>query len=178
MELVEGMQKGVLLGTAGDYFAVVDNRTMLEQEHAVIAEITWMNSDYQRIVFAEDMENLIPGFVVENQSWVPDVLIEGCTFRNNRARGLLLTSAGDVLVRDNTFETPGAAILIEGTRTTGLNPGQPDILLLRATDSIIVHMSVPGARRLFRFRQALLSGRRIGGIISIWKYGECISVLR
>ncbi len=60
-----------MLGTAGDYFAVVDNRTMLEQEHAVIAEITWMNSDYQRIVFAEDMENLIPGFVVENQSWVP-----------------------------------------------------------------------------------------------------------
>ena len=107
VELVESMQKGVLLGTAGDYFAVVDNRTMLEQEHAVITEITWMNSDYQRIVFAEDMENLTPGFVVENQSWVPDVLIEGCTFRNNRARGLLLTSAGDVLVRDNTFETPG-----------------------------------------------------------------------
>ena len=114
VELVEGMQKGVLLGTAGDYFAVIDNRTMLEQEHAVITEITWMNSDYQRIVFAEDMENLTPGFVVEHQSWVPDVLIEGCTFRNNRARGLLLTSAGDVLVRDNTFETPGAAILIEG----------------------------------------------------------------
>ena len=114
VELVEGMQKGVLLGTAGDYFAVIDNRTMLEQEHAVITEITWMNSDYQRIVFAEDMENLTPGFVVENQSWVPDVLIEGCTFRNNRARGLLLTTRGTSSSGTTPLKHLGQQFWIEG----------------------------------------------------------------
>ena len=53
-------------------------------------------------------------FRSENISYVPDVLIEGCTVQNNRARGFLLTSAGSVEVRNNTFHTSGAAILISG----------------------------------------------------------------
>lgn len=51
---------------------------------------------------------------IENMSYVPDVLIEGCRVRNNRARGFLLGCAGKMIVRDNDFHTSGAAILVAG----------------------------------------------------------------
>ena len=43
-----------------------------------------------------------------------NVLISGCTFRNNRARGLLISTLGKVLIENNYFHVPGAAILIAG----------------------------------------------------------------
>ena len=44
----------------------------------------------------------------------PSVLIKGCRMQGNRARGLLLGSRGPVVVEDNYFHIPGAAILFEG----------------------------------------------------------------
>lgn len=52
---------------------------------------------------------------LENASWVPDVWIHDCRFgRANRARGILLTTPGRVVVNNNCFSTAGTAILIEG----------------------------------------------------------------
>lgn len=44
----------------------------------------------------------------------PEVLIKGCRFGNNRARGLLLGSRGKTVVEDCYFHIPGAAIYFEG----------------------------------------------------------------
>lgn len=130
VELVEGMQKGVPLGKAGEYFGVIDNETMLDVSGGHLAEHRMLNKHYQYFKFEESVEGLTEGFVVENKEYVPDVLIEGCTFQNNRARGLLLTSAGNVVVRDNTFRSAGAAILIEGDSNYWFESG--------ATKSILV----------------------------------------
>jgi parallel beta-helix repeat protein len=43
-----------------------------------------------------------------------EVLIKGCTIRGNRARGILLGSRGKIVVENNLFHVPGAAILFEG----------------------------------------------------------------
>lgn len=52
---------------------------------------------------------------IENASWYPDVWIHDCRFgRANRARGILLTSPGKIVVSNNRFATAGTAILIEG----------------------------------------------------------------
>ncbi|MGN1211906.1 MAG: serine hydrolase [Candidatus Cryptobacteroides sp.] len=60
-------------------------------------------------------EEINSGFFIENASWIPDVKISGCTFgKSNRARGILLTSSGNMEVCDNVFRSAGAAILIEG----------------------------------------------------------------
>ncbi len=56
-----------------------------------------------------------PGDFVENADRFPDVLVERCRFGGgNRARGILLTTPGRTVVRDNLFRSSGAAILIEG----------------------------------------------------------------
>ena len=136
VELVEGMQKGVKLGQPGELFGIIDNRTMLEKERAEVCEVTMLNKDFQYIAFRDEMESLTQGFVVENKSYAPDVLIEGCTFRNNRARGLLLTTAGQVIVRKNRFETPGAAILIEGDSNYWFESGATKYILLEENEFI------------------------------------------
>ena len=44
----------------------------------------------------------------------PEVLIKGCHMAGNRARGLLLGSRARMIIEDNYFHIPGAAILFEG----------------------------------------------------------------
>lgn len=130
VELVEGMQKGVPLGKSGETFGVINNETMLDVSAEVLAEHKMLNRDYQYMRFAKPVKGLQEGFVVENKDYAPDVLVEGCTFQNNRARGLLLTSAGEVIVRDNTFRSAGAAILIEGDSNYWFESGATKSILL------------------------------------------------
>lgn len=131
VELVEPDQKGVCLGYRGDSFAVLDNRTMLEKGWTDLEEITMLNRDYIYMKWKTPIPMMKKGFVVENKSYVANVIIEGCTFRNNRARGLLLTSAGDVLVQNNRFEVPGAAILIEGDSNYWFESGATRHIVVR-----------------------------------------------
>ena len=113
-QLVHDQQKGVRLGYAGDRIALIDQETMLKMDEARIEKVYVLNKDYCVVCFDRELHSLRPMDVLENESWTPDVLVEGCTFRNNRARGLLLTTAGEVTVRNNHFHVPGAAILVEG----------------------------------------------------------------
>lgn len=60
-------------------------------------------------------KEITPGMCIENASRFPEVCVERCYFGGgNRARGILLTSPGKTIVRDNIFRSNGAAILIEG----------------------------------------------------------------
>ncbi len=54
------------------------------------------------------------GDALENLTWTPDLLVRGCEFGSCRARGLLVSTPGHVVVEKNTFESSGSAILIAG----------------------------------------------------------------
>lgn len=114
VELVHFQQKGVSMGKAGDRISFVDYQTMLSKGECTIESIEMLNKDFSYVKFREPMPELGQNDVIENVSYVPDVLIEGCLVQNNRARGFLLTSAGKVVVRGNRFHTSGAAILVSG----------------------------------------------------------------
>ena len=78
-------------------------------------EIITLNKDFTYVKFAEKLpEGIKEKDSIENVSYVPNVLIEGCIVQNNRARGFLLTSAGNVVVKNNYFHTSGTAVLISG----------------------------------------------------------------
>ena len=52
--------------------------------------------------------------VVENASWVPDLLVQNCTFSQTAGRGILATTRGKVVIENNTFfKLSGPALLIE-----------------------------------------------------------------
>jgi len=122
-ELVHPMQKGVCFAETGEMLRCVDRQTMLETGQATIKSYSMLNRDCFYMELQEPVDGFIEGNSIENISWVPNVEISRCTFRNNRARGLLLTSAGNVLVEGNLFQVPGAAILMEGDANNWFESG-------------------------------------------------------
>lgn len=117
LELVHHQQKGVPLFHPGDHFRLIDRQTLLPVDDVLVAEVSWLNSDLQLVQLQEplsdDVLERIETMVAENLSYSPDVHIHDCVFRNNRARGLLISTAGQVIIEDNVFRIAGAAILME-----------------------------------------------------------------
>jgi polygalacturonase len=54
------------------------------------------------------------GDALENLTWTPDLQITNSRFESCRARGILISTPGKVLVENNMFESSGSAILIAG----------------------------------------------------------------
>lgn len=117
--------QGILLAKTGDSIWFVDESTMQRsrefriEAYSEIAEGLFSATLEQ----APDFE-IGDGIFIESASCCPDVLVEGNTFgRANRARGILLTSPGSMVVRNNVFRSSGCAILVEGDLTYWFESG-------------------------------------------------------
>lgn len=130
VELVHHQQKGVPVGSAGDKISFVKYETLHALGEGEIEQIVQLNKDYTYVRFREPIPEVKPLDSLENISYVPDVLIEGCTVQNNRARGFLLTSAGKVVVRRNWFHTSGTAILVSGDAADWFESGATKNILI------------------------------------------------
>lgn len=69
--------------------------------------------------FEIEFEGKIPaaiaaGDALENLSWTPEVTITNSRFKSNRARGILVSTPGKVVITHNQFQSSGSAILIAG----------------------------------------------------------------
>lgn len=69
--------------------------------------------------FEIEFEGRVPaaiavGDALENLSWTPDVTITNSRFKSNRARGILVSTPGKVIIEHNQFQSSGSAILIAG----------------------------------------------------------------
>ena len=115
VRLVHPQQLGVDIVAAGDTVDFVDNETLGVYFQGIVVEVERLNRSYFRLRFDEDLPaEIAPQHAVLNRRWNPEVSITNCTARGNRARGFLLNSGGKMRVQNNTFHTPGAAILIAG----------------------------------------------------------------
>lgn len=80
----------------------------------------WSNNNGKYLSYTVAFTSPLPqgigeGCMIESAKWVPDVVVENCSIgRTNRARGILVTTPGKVVIQNNRFATAGAAILIEG----------------------------------------------------------------
>ena len=93
----------------------VSHNTMMTYDTLKVKEVYKFNDDYSVVTFEEPIpEGFEERDVLADASVKPEVLIKGCSFGNNRARGLLIGSKGKVVIEDNYFHVPGAAILFEG----------------------------------------------------------------
>ena len=108
-------QQGIDLFAPGDTAELVTAETLTTYHAGIIESVRRLNKEVSVLTFAEDLPAQIKaGDVAVCRDANPDVTIRGCTSRGNRARGFLLSTSGQVLVENNTFHTPGAAILIAG----------------------------------------------------------------
>jgi hypothetical protein len=94
---------------------LVRGPSLVSYGEAVVQSVARLNEEYTRVVMAQPLPvAMVPGDVVASLDGYPETHIHHCIVRGNRARGILLGSRAKMLIEDNVFHTPGAAILLEG----------------------------------------------------------------
>jgi len=116
VRLVHPQQAGFDFIVPGGRLELVHGPSMETYGQAVVKSVSRINEEYTAVVLEGPLPaELKAGDAVASLDWnTAEVLIKGCTIRGNRARGILLGSRGKIMVEDNLFHVPGAAILFEG----------------------------------------------------------------
>lgn len=108
--------QGVDTFQIGDRIRIAHAPYLQELAQLTLARVTRINGEMQDLQFDALLPaDTRPGDYVENLSGYATTTIRNCVFRWNRARGILINGAQPILVENNTFESPGAAILIESS---------------------------------------------------------------
>ncbi|MEI6644995.1 MAG: right-handed parallel beta-helix repeat-containing protein [bacterium] len=116
VRLVHPQQAGFDFIVPGGRLELVHGPSVETYGQAVVKSVRRINKEYTAVVLEAPLPTeLKVGDAVASLDWnTAEVLIKGCTIRGNRARGILLGSRGKIVVEDNLFHAPGAAILFEG----------------------------------------------------------------
>lgn len=126
-------QLGTAFAHPGDRLRLIRRDTLLGYAECTLKGIVRHNEDYYVLTLDQPIDGIYqPGSSVENLSTRPDVVYRNNVVRNNRARSLLVTSGGKVLVENNRFERPSMmAVLIEGDNQFWYESGSVEDLLIR-----------------------------------------------
>jgi hypothetical protein len=90
----------------------------------VIATFRSIDNENFILVFKETIpKELEIGDALENLTWSPDLFVSNSHFKSCRARGLLVSTPGKVVIENNTFESSGSAILIAGDANNWFESG-------------------------------------------------------
>ncbi len=114
-KFMHGQSIGLPWARAGESVGFIENDAMNTFGVGVVDSFLVLNPQEFEITFKEPVpQSTEAGDALENLTWVPDVVIKNSFFGSNRARGILVTSPGKVVIENNTFESSGSAILIAG----------------------------------------------------------------
>ena len=92
------------------------------------------------------------GDALENLTWSPDVTIRNNDFDSNRARGLLVSTPGRVLIENNRFQSSGSAILIAGDANAWYESGAVRDVIIRGNEFGEACLSSP-----YQFGEGIIS---------------------
>ena len=113
---IHGQQRGLIVAERDDRIRFVTSADLQPYGDAKVTGTRELNWD----LFEVTLDNLPAGGVkagsgIFNLTWQPNLVMRGCTVRNNRARTMLIATAGDVLVEQNQFSRSSmAGIQFEG----------------------------------------------------------------
>ncbi|MCR1024670.1 right-handed parallel beta-helix repeat-containing protein [Cellulophaga baltica] len=107
-------QKAFVIGRPNDNLGFVRlSESFFPYKKSTIKNIEYINNRYQIITLNDKLpEDLKAGDLVENLDGYPDLLVQNCTIRNNRARGLLISNPVQTIIENNFFSTEMEAILM------------------------------------------------------------------
>ena len=106
---------GFIWAQQGDIAGFIENEAMNTFGTAQIARFKTLTPELFEVEFAGPLPSgLKVGDALENLTMTPDVLIQNSFFGSNRARGILISTPGKVVIEKNVFESSGSAILIPG----------------------------------------------------------------
>lgn len=113
---MHGQTRGFAPYNVGDEVALASPHTLLREMPAVVTSVERINDFEYRVGLDRNVDAKIKEMgdvVIENVTATPDVEIIGCRFTLTPTRGLLLSTSGRAVIKDNTFlNIPMSSILI------------------------------------------------------------------
>lgn len=116
----------------GDRIGFINHKNMQTIRYGTVASFEALDTVNFIITFKEALPDALGAKdALENITWTPDVTIRNSSFLINRARGILISTPGKVLIEGNRFESSGAAILIAGDANQWFESGAVKNVMIR-----------------------------------------------
>lgn len=123
---------GLNWGHPGDKISFIENSVMKSIGLGTVATFRLIDKENFMLIFKETIpKELEIGDALENLTWSPDLLVTNTHFKSCRARSLLVSTPGKVLIENNTFESSGSAILIAGDANNWFESGAVTDVLIK-----------------------------------------------
>lgn len=114
-KFMHNQSKGFVWARKGEKVGFIENAAMNTIGTGIVESFHALSPELFEITFKNSLpSSLIKGNALENLTWTPDVIIKNSFFGSNRARGILISTPGKVVIENNLFESSGSAILIAG----------------------------------------------------------------
>lgn len=126
-------QEGFDFGNEGDSILLIDRKNLLPVIKTVIKSIDKVNENYYIIESNTDLSTVenLENLAIDNISHYADVHINNCAVRHNRARSLLISTPGDVLIENSYFASMMAGIRICGDANYWFESGAVKNVVIR-----------------------------------------------
>ncbi len=129
---VHHQTKGLNWSRSGEKIRFIIHETMETAGVGEVINFHSINTQDFEITFSENIPvEIQPGDALENLSWTPDALIRNNRFLSSRARGILISTPGKVIIENNYFESSGSAILIAGDANYWYETGAVTDVIIR-----------------------------------------------
>lgn len=123
---------GLNWGHNGDKISFIENERMNSVGTGEVATFKSMDSEYFILTFLADIPKSIEvGDALENLTWSPNFTVRNSHFKSCRARGILVSTPGKVIIENNIFESSGSAILIAGDANGWFESGAVTDVLIK-----------------------------------------------
>jgi hypothetical protein len=144
---------GMRWARPGERVGFIRSRTMETMAMGTVRSFTKHSPEVFELVFEEAVPAALQvGDALENLSWTPDAHISGNRFMSCRARGVLVSTPGKVLIENNHFESSGSAILIAGDANNWYETGAVRDVCIRNNV-----FAAPCLTSLYQFSEAVIS---------------------
>ena len=144
---------GLQWARKGEKIGFIENESMETIAFGKVASFNPLNESEFEIEFEDRIpDSILEKDALENLTWVPDAYIVHNRFMNGRARGILVSTPGKVVIEDNYFESSGCAILIAGDANYWFETG--------AVKDVTIRKNVfadPCLTAMYQFSEAIIS---------------------
>ena len=126
-------QWGLIFAERGDEIALISRETILPFYNTSVNQVKIIN-EQRFIITLQDLPENMPDVAMsmENLSWYPSFTMRNNTVKEHRARSVLITTKGRVLLENNYFSSQMMGILIEGDNKFWYESGAVEDITIRS----------------------------------------------
>jgi len=144
---------GMLWARPGEQVGFLESSSMRTMDQSIVDAYQVLSTEEFEISFEEGLPgDLQVGDALENLSWTPDAHLHDNRFMSCRARGLLISTPGKVVIEGNHFESSGSAILIAGDANNWYETGAVKDVTIR--NNVFAALCLTS---LYQFSEAVIS---------------------